>query len=158
MEDKYKVLVMPFDMVDSSNLIQDTINLQYSNGWEFVQMVNTHNSSYYLIFKKDHYRQISDITPDQMWPKTHFKNGKEISADIGKKVNLRDILNFLSHEIENGTPIRVYSKQNHSVVGSVIGGKELIPDNVYNYKYLDAKFEPNTRDKNLPDVLVITVE
>ena len=159
MEDMYKVIVTPSDQTHISTTVQNILNSEYSNGYEFVQMIPQHGyNCYWLIFKRDPYRQISDISPAQMWPETHFKTGKEISEDTGKRVNLRDILNFFSHEIEKGTPIRVYSKQNHSVVGSVIDSKELIPDNVYNYKYLNAKFEPNTRDKNLPDVLVITVE
>ena len=68
------------------------------------------------------------------------------------------MLKFFNHEIEKGTPIRIYSKQNNSIVGAILDGKEFIPENVYEYKYLSAAFKPNTRDKNLPDVLAITVE
>ena len=98
------------------------------------------------------YNFVTDITPNDIWPSTHFKTGEEIN------VTLREIIDSIGDNIKNNHPIRIYSKQNHSVVGSVINGKELIPENVLKYKYISAEVQENTRLKNTPTILVITVE
>lgn len=159
MNDIYKVMEIQLDLGNTALILQETINMQYSEGYEFVQII-PHNGYYLMVFKKrDPYKQITDTCPAQMYPKTHFfKNGKEMSEEAGKDITLRDILKFFDDIIKKGTPVRVYSMQNQSVVGSVIDGKELIPENIYNYKYLDARIEPNIRMKKAPDILVIIVE
>lgn len=95
---------------------------------------------------------VMNITPNDIWPSTHFKTSEEID------VTLREILDSIGDGIKNNHPIRIYSKQNHSVVGSVLNGKELIPENVLKYKYISAEVRENTRIKNSPTILVITVE
>lgn len=54
-------------------------------------------------------------------------------------------------------PVRIYSEQNHSVVGTIINNKMLIPENVMKYQYRFMNIENNTRIKG-KKVIVITVE
>ena len=157
MEDKYKVITTPLDVGHAIGQIQDTLNSYYEMGYEFVQMVPYHGyNCYYMIFKKkeekDPYRQVTDISPAEMWPETHFKTEKD-----SNEATLRDILNSMSDEIKKN-PIRIFSVHNKSVVGSIINGKECIPENVYDYKYLRGHIEPNTRIRGAQDIFVITVE
>ena len=95
---------------------------------------------------------IIDKTLTDFWPSSHFKSGEELN------VTLEEVLNSLGEGIYNNHPVRIYSKQNHSVVGSVLNGKRLIPENVLKYKYISAKVEENSRIKGAPTILVITVE
>ena len=160
MEDMYKVVHTEFNL-NRSNDFQNELNSYYNEGYDLIQMIPVLGSHCMLIFKKrDPYKQITDTCPAQMYPKTHFfKNGEELSTEQGKVITLRDMLNFFRNEIEKGTPVRIFSKYiNNSVVGSVINGKELIPENVYDYRYIDARIEPNIRMEKAPDVLVIIVE
>ena len=69
---------------------------------------------------------------------------------------LKEFLNSISDLLDR-YPARIYSIRNHSVVGSIINSKELIPENVYGYKYLSIKLEENSRMKG-KYVIVITVE
>lgn len=71
-------------------------------------------------------------------------------------MTLKEFLKSISSLLE-WYPARIYSIKNHSVIGSVINSKELIPENVYEYKYISMKIEENTRIKG-SKVIVITVE
>ncbi|MGN1122003.1 MAG: hypothetical protein ACI4RV_06520 [Eubacteriales bacterium] len=58
-------------------------------------------------------------------------------------MTLKEFLKSISYILASGFPARIYSIHNHSVVGFIINSKELIPENVYEYKYISMKIEAN---------------
>lgn len=71
-------------------------------------------------------------------------------------MTLKEFLNSITDLLKQ-YPARIYSIHNHSVVGSIIRSKELIPENVYDYKYISMKIEENSRIRG-NKVIVITIE
>lgn len=75
-------------------------------------------------------------------------------------MTLKEFLEKVSNLIKKNYAFRIYSIQNHSVVGTILHQKELIPENVYNYKFISMDIEPRFwPEKGIPDmIIVVTVE